>query len=382
MTQQRQHGSGSIRNRGENRWQISVATGRSLPSGKAERKYETFKGSKRDALARLTEMQYEVDNGSSARPGKTTVNDLLDLFLEKKVPELKTMTRRSYSQVIVNHLRPGLGLRLAHKVDAGLLDQFYRGKRETLAASTVRHMRIVLSGAYKLGAIHRLVTYNPTIGVSVPGGERKRDRAMSANELYALYAAIPDEYLDVVRFAAATGMRRSEILGLTWADFVVAEGMISVNKVATWLGKGKGFIFEEPKTKSGRRVISIDGATRAMLTERRLRAEASSTDRIFTHIPDALTGIVRRTMAKAGIPDASFKTLRHTHGSLLAERNVPIKVISERMGHSSIVVTLDIYSHVMPSMQAQAAEVWGEVMGERRQNVGRTTDLPRSVNDV
>jgi integrase len=182
---------------------------------------------------------------------------------------------------------------------------------------------------------------------------------------YALAAAI----------ALGTGMRRGEILALRWSDL---EADLSVAYVQRSVHPTReGLAYELPKTKRSRRAVMLPEYLRLMLRAQResqgSRRELSGLDVQHDLVvddadggpmhPDALSGGWRRTLRLAGLPPVRFHDLRHAHATLMLHQGIHPKIVSERLGHSSIGITLDTYSHVLPSMQAEAAKAVDEIFG-------------------
>jgi integrase len=166
-----------------------------------------------------------------------------------------------------------------------------------------------------------------------------------------------------------TGLRRSELLGLRWADVDLEAGSLRVRQVVS-LDRYTPFL-AEPKTARSRRVVALDAGTVAALRARRrqqLEERVSAgpaweqTDLVFATLtgailhPQTLSGAFERAAKKAGLPPIGIHGLRHSHASLGLANNVPLVIMSERLGHSSVAITGDVYSHTLPSQHQEAAD--------------------------
>ena len=181
-----------------------------------------------------------------------------------------------------------------------------------------------------------------------------------------------------------TGLRPGELLGLRWSDVDLDKASIAVQQSAGRM-PGEGVSFRIPKTRRSRRAVALSRETVAVLRrhrtsqhEERLRAGAAYTDHglvfqtaIGTPVdPSNLRRVWRSIVKSVGIGHVRFHDLRHTHASLMLKQGTHLKVVSERLGHASIAVTADIYSHVDPGLQAQAAEQLDELFEEPPEDGG------------
>lgn len=194
-------------------------------------------------------------------------------------------------------------------------------------------------------------------------------RSWSADELRAFLDFTADTPLGLVwRLAAATGLRRGEFLGLRWCDVDLDRRTITVRRALTVVdGVAR---LKRPKT-SRTRTLTIDRVTAEALAAHRQAAAVHAGDPewdlVFTedgrHVdPMRVTLEFRRAVRASGLPTLHLHSLRHTHASLLLAKGVPIKVVSERLGHATVALTLDIYAHVLPAQDGAAADVFGELL--------------------
>ena len=243
-----------------------------------------------------------------------------------------------------------------------------RDGRGGLAKRTVVHHHRVLSEALKQAVRWRLLSINPCGLVDPPRPARREMNTIDEAETAALIGAAESSRIGApVLLAATTGMRRGEILGLRWSDVDFERRTISV---AQTLEETKtALAFKEPKTARSRRMIALPQVAiealrrhRARQAQERLRVRPAwadldlvCTDAIGEPIrPDYLTHAFTKLVARLGLK-VRFHDLRHSHLSHLLAAGVHPKVASERAGHTSVGFTLDVYSHVMPGLQEDAA---------------------------
>lgn len=192
-------------------------------------------------------------------------------------------------------------------------------------------------------------------------------------------------FLDAVRshrlhpafhLAAHTGMRRGEVLGLRWQDLDLAAGRLSVRQALIEIAYEVHL--SEVKTDTGRRTIDLDSGTVDVLKAWRIeRAEENGgvdprgEELVFPKPggswihPQSFSQILDRKVAKLDVPTISLHDLRHTHATLLLKAGVPVKVVSERLGHANVAFTMSVYQHVLPGMQAEAAETFAALLARR-----------------
>jgi len=243
-----------------------------------------------------------------------------------------------------------------------------------LSPRVVRYTHAVLSSALKHAVRTEMLHRNPASMVDLPRQERKEMQAMTPEQAGQLLAAVKDtRFAALFIFALTTGMRPQEYLALKWSDVDMEKGTATVQRALVWSQKkGIGWHFDEPKTSRSRRTIPLPASmVRALVEHRRrqgeerLRAGSEWQDHglVFSGslgAPHTIPGLTKQgfkpALAKAGLPKFSLYSLRHSHAVMLLSNGENPKVAAERLGHSTIVLTLDTYQHVLPDMQQAAAE--------------------------
>ncbi|MFQ5382815.1 MAG: site-specific integrase, partial [Dehalococcoidia bacterium] len=224
-----------------------------------------------------------------------------------------------------------------------------------------------------------LIPRNPVDGAEAPRPKRPELRTLTPDEVRKLLAFVEETpRFALYALAVTTGLRRGELLGLRWDDIDLDRGRLTVRRTLQQV-KGRGQIPLEPKTPRSRRTVALSAlAVEALRRHERLQEEASrqagsawqDTGTVFaTSVGTPFEGgVVSRTfqsdLSTAGLPRVRFHDLRHTCATLLLEGDTNPKVVQEMLGHSTIVLTLDVYSHVLPHMQERAATVFDRVLSE------------------
>ena len=241
-----------------------------------------------------------------------------------------------------------------------------------LSPRTVAYCHTVTSTALKQAVLDGVIPVNPLAAVKKPHVPHTKAMALTREQLEAVFTHISNPVLlRICRFAVVTGMRRSEILGLRWQDVNFSRKTVSVNQTCLVRDGKSAVITQSTKTTSSRRTLSIDDATIAMLREQKaycLRLKLRLPDHkpcdlVFPSenltpiCPNNVTHDAKAAFKAAGLPQFSFHSFRHTSATLLLQAGINYKVVQQRLGHSSCATTMDIYAHVMPGADEEAAKV-------------------------
>lgn len=331
----------------------------------------------------LTEEMRRRDTGIDVNPAKITVTEYFERWLRDYArSNVAPSTFHRYEQ-IASRLNAHLGsLRLQDLRPAHIQDAYGRLSTDGLAARTVLHHHRVLREALSHAAQWQLLSVNPADAVTPPRAERTEMRALSPDEVNRLLEGCENEQLRTVVFVAiSTGMRLGELLGLRWADLDLNGGNAYLVRSAQYLS-ATGISFRPMKTGRSQRSIALSAETVRVLREHRGRqlearlaagSDYEDGDLVFADVdgrplpPYRISDQFRRRLVKRlGIGPLRFHDLRHTAATLMFRAGIHPKVVSERLGHSSIAITLDTYSHVIPSMQRDAADAVDALLAENR----------------
>jgi len=388
---------GSIRQRSKGSWELCINTGRDPATGKRHRHFENVRGRKAEAQRRLRELLLSVEQGAYVKSDRITVAQFLEEWLQDYVAtNTAPRTAERYQEIVRVHLIPALGslpllsLRPHHiqKYYAEAMESGRRDGKGGLSALTVHHHHRVFYEALRYGVKHGILIRNVAEAVDAPHPEHKELGILSASDVQLILDACKETPYYVLFFTLAyTGLRRSELLGLRWEDVDLQKSTLSVVRSLHQLRGGK-YIFSEPKTKRSRRQIALSPSLTIVLWEHRLKQEHArkllgepleSTDLVFSHPdgrpirPDSVTRAFPEIAKSVGLRDVRLHDLRHAHATILLQQGVNPKIVQERLGHSSVSTTLDIYSHVLPGLQEAAACQFDESFEHEvlQKNVGK-----------
>ena len=319
------------------------------------------------------------DAGISGDAGRGTLAAFLTAWLASVRPTMKPSSWHRYEDAVRLHLIPSLGnLPVGHVTPAAIQRTYARLLADGLAPATVRRIHAALHRALRHGVSWRLIASNPAADAEPPRVPRREMTALTADQARALLDTAHEDALAALwTLAITSGMRQGELLALRWTDIDTAGGAAQVIRTVQWI-PGAGYRESEPKTtRSRRRVALTDTALAALARHSRSQASARLqagplwTDHglVFAtatgdHLSKAaVTRRFHNVCRDAGVPKVRFHDMRHTAASLLMSRGVHPKVVSEMLGHSTIAVTLDLYSHVTPTMQRDATHAMDALIG-------------------
>lgn len=389
---------GTVTKKG-NRWYAVVYEGRD-DAGKPKRRWIAAGARKADAERVLAELIRKKHEGEPLVLPKGKLGEYLtERWLPVQKSRLRHSTYDSYRRNIELHVLPALGQRQLAKLSPGDLDLFYAdllskgrlGKgsdRKGLAPKTVRNIHVMLNKALSDAQRKGLVVRNVAELADPPklsAQRREEVKAWDADQLCAFLDAMSTErFFPAFHLSAHTGMRRGEILGLRWGDVDLEAGRVSVHQAL--VSVAYEVHVSDVKTGNGRRTIDIEEGAVAVLkawltrrTEERGGKAPEKTDLVFTREdgawihPDLFSQIFDRAVAKLDVPEITLHDLRHTHATVLLMNGTPVKVVSERLGHASPAFTMNVYQHVLPGMQAEAAELFAEVLRQAAERKRRGT---------
>jgi integrase len=369
---------GHIAKRAKNSYSIKISLGKDATTGKYRYQWHTVRGSRKEAEKRLAELLYQLDTGVYIRPGKTTVAEYFGRWLTDYARlNLSPRTFEGYDHIISRYISPSLGSSTLVNLKPEHLQRFYSDEMNAgLSAQTVRHHHMVLHKALDNAVEWGLVSRNVADAVKPPKAQPVEMQTWDESEIMQfLEAAGGTHYYELFYLALFSGMRRSELLALRWQDIDFILGQIYVSRSMHVL-KGSKVVFRQPKTATGRRSIALPPSALLMLKEYREKKEAeallldmalSDSDLVFNTLgnpllPNTITHAWGKLINKTGLKAIRLHDARHTHASILLKQGIHPKIVQERLGHSSIQITLDTYSHVAPGLQEAAAQRFDDIL--------------------
>ncbi len=373
---------GSIRKDNSGAWffVIDIAT----PDRKRKQLKRRGFATKKEAAAEMAAVITDQNRGSFVRPTRGTLRTfLIDEWLPTKESVLKPSTYSTYAQMLRSYVVPHIGALEMSRIDAGTLNSLYArllkngrtggsGRQGGLAPKTVRNVHGMLHHAFVDAVKLRRIAVNPCDAADQPRKAEPEMRLWTIEQMRLFMGSVEgDRFAGVWRLLLTTGMRRGEVLGIRWSDIDLAAGRLTIRQTTTMVaGRPET---GTPKSRAGSRTISLDpGTILTLKTWRKVQAAehlrmgadwsdvrglmATEPDGSAVH-PQVFSRRFKAQSSIAQLPVIRLHDTRHSYATAALAAGVPVKVLSQRLGHADVGVTLKIYAHVMPGDDEAAARV-------------------------
>ncbi|MGB2964013.1 MAG: site-specific integrase [Anaerolineales bacterium] len=363
MGRNRVKGEGSIYQRPNGRWRAQIYIhGERLTFSAITRK---------EALAWLLMIRNEVKNGLNVEGSKISYSDFLDDWLETKKPQVAEQTWSYYSQLVRDYMKPKLGMYKLRELSTRRIQGFYNHLVEQgVGLRTIEKNHSVIHASLNYAVKYGLIASNQDAFTDPPKPKKKEIKYLNIEEVKKLFQVAKennDRNYAMYYLAIVTGMRQGELLGLQWKNVDMGRGIIKVNQNLKRLPSGK-LVFGKPKTKTSIRSRAIGEETIEVLKDqvKRIKRERidenvkalwKEMDMVFPSTigrpidPTNLLKKFRQLLKRAGLPRLRFHDLRHTSASIMLNNGVDVFVASRRLGHAKPSITLDVYGHLLTSVQ-------------------------------
>jgi integrase len=370
---------GHVRQRGNGHW-YAVIDLRDPATGKRKRKWHSLPGctGKRQAQIECARIVAEMKGGMYVEPSKITVGEFLERWLGHIQSQVTPKSYERYSGLVNQNIKPAIGAVLLAKLRSVQISEAYTaalangrrdGKQGGLSPRTVGHMHRVLKQALSQAVKWELLTRNPADAVDPPKVEWKPVSTYDLPQMAEIIEFLRGRSVFMpVLLAALCGLRRAEICALRWRHVDLNASQLSI--VESLEQTKAGLRFKSPKSGKGRTVALSATMLEELRAHRaqtaqdllKLGKRISDDDFVVAHADGTLMPPIyvsqqwRYAIAKTKLARLRFHDLRHAHATHMLVNGVHPKVASERLGHSRVGITLDLYSHVIPGMQEDAAK--------------------------
>ncbi|NOH11525.1 MAG: site-specific integrase [Chloroflexi bacterium] len=320
----------------------------------------------------IKEITAQIDQGLTFQASKLRMDEYLAYWHESIKGTIKHNGWIDYGQAVKNHIIPTLGNKKLNTIKSSDIQRLMNKKREEGQSPwRLQYIRRVLNKAMGQAVSWGVITYNPVKAVTIPKVPKKEMKVWDKDQAKSFLAYVEGHRLEALYYLAfTTGMRQGELLGLHWLDLDWENNRIQVKRQLRRV-REKGLMFEELKTETSQREIVLADSTIAILKKHKefqqkeilLAGERWKENEIV--FPSTIGSPLEprnlyrhfvEVTKKLGLPKIRFHDLRHTAATLMLIEGIHPKVVQERLGHSSVTLTLDTYSHVIPSMQTEVVE--------------------------
>lgn len=359
------------------KWYFILTHGKKEDGKPRQFKKRGFK-TKQEAHKAMLELEQSLTLGTYIQPNKILYKEyLLERFLEDKMTKVKKQTLNTYRWIVEKHIIPAIGDVELTKLNPMIIQGLYNKltKEKVLSDENIQKVHTLINDSLKKAERWGLIARNPAALVDRPKAVKKEITVWNVEEVrqFLKYAKKSGRYYIAFLLASTTGMRQGEILGLRWKDVDFENGCVRITQTLSSDGKD---LLPYTKTKSGSRTIDLPEETVTALKkhwlfirgEREKNCSYKNLDLVVctefgtpTHKSN-IRRVFKSIIKKADIPKIRFHDMRHTHATLLLLQGVNPKIVSERLGHADVRITLDTYSHLLPSMQKDTAIKFGEML--------------------
>ena len=362
-------GNGTIRQRKDGRWEARITLGHDPATGKQVQK-SIYGKTQTEVSKKLRQLCKEVDDGIYKEPIKYTVKDWAEIWLKDYSTNLKPLTVKQYASYINNHIIAKIGAVKLVRLDAPIIQRFYNQLvTDGLTPKTVKNIHGILHLMLETAAEVGYIKTNPSSVCKLPKIEKKQIKPLENEDLINFLNAIHgDRYETLFLVDLFTGLRQSELLGLTWDCIDFEKGTMYVYRQ---LQKNNGtYYFASLKNGKSRTIALAPSILKALKEQKAWQAECklksydmweNKDDLIFTnelggHLTHSNTyKHFKRIVEQIGVSTARFHDLRHTYAVAALQSGDDIKTVQETLGHHTAAFTLDVYGHVTEQMRKESA---------------------------
>ncbi len=334
---------------------------------------------KQEALKKKNDALRELEQGALAIGPQQKLKDYLDDWIENVHKDKVRISTYVKYQKLIKYIAADLGDVWLQKLTPEQVRRFYTKKqKEGLSTKTVNSIHGVLHLALGNAVRWNYVSRNVCDLVTPPHVVSREVVPLSLEQAQTFLVGVREHRLEMLlTMAVVTGMRRGELLALRWSNIDFGRRTLIVLHTVDYIPK-YGYVETEPKTKAGKRLISLPSFLVDMLKQYRVKQQKQRLEQgenwegknlVFTDRrggyfnPSYLEKLFKKLFAEVGFPDMHFHDLRHSAATILLSMGINMKVIQELLGHSDIAITLGLYSHLLPSMQKEVTDMWDDVFG-------------------
>lgn len=378
MARRAARGGGNIRKKTVTRngktytyWEARYSHGYDPATGRQIQRSITGK-TQQEVAEKLREATSSIDAGTYIAPSKMTVGQWLDIWAKTYLGSVKPRTRENYESVVANHLKPALGAVRLEALAPYMIQDFINKQAKTLSPKTVKDHHGVLHKALQQAVLNGDLRSNPAAACKLPRVERKEIHPLDDDQISAFLEAIKGHrFEDLFIVTLFTGMRKGEILGLTWDDVDLDAGRLTIRRQLQRDQSAGEYHLVTTKNSKGRVIAPAPFVMAALWRVRRQQLENqlkshgcfdNPMNLVFTDelggnlVPYTVWRHFKKVCETIGRPDARFHDLRHSYAVAAIRSGDDIKTVQEALGHATASFTLDVYGHVTEQMKQESAD--------------------------
>ena len=377
-TQRATAGSGSIRLRTFTKkgkdytyWEARYTTGYDPGTGKQIQR-TIYGKTKKEVAQKLRDVTTDIDHGVYLNPCKLTVGEWMDIWAKEYLVGVKEATAYAYKASIRKHIKPAMGAIKLDALNPHTIQSFYNSKIGTLSAKTIKNLHGILHAALKQAVLNGYIPSNPTDASIRPRIEKKEMHPMDEYMITDFLEAIRGEQFEYLFFVTLfTGMRKGEVLGLTWDAVDFTRGTVLIDKQLQRPREGDGKCIlvttkngKARKLKPAKEVMNVLYRVKKQQATWQLKHGESfqnPMNLVFTNElggylnPNTVYNHFKEVVAQIGAPDIRFHDMRHSYAVAALQAGDDVKTVQGNLGHATAAFTLDVYGHVTDQMKEDSA---------------------------
>lgn len=377
-TKRNAQGNGSIRQRKDGTWEARYTLGRDPGTGKQLQK-SIYGATQKEVREKLQKISVEISEGTHVEPSKMPVSEWLDIWLSEYTANVKPNTIVTYRVQVKHHIKPFIGRVSLSALRPHQIQTMYNRlgagdeTNKPLSPKSIKNVHGVLHRALDQAVLLSYIAKNPCIGVRLPRIERAVMHPLDDDQIKKyLDLSKSNTYGDLFFVTLFTGMRQSEVMGLTWSCVDFERGTIYVDRQLVYeKKKGGAYVFAPPKNDIPRTITPAPMVMQRLKIVRgkQLKAKLSAgpawkneMDLVFTdawghhYAHNTLSHNCKRLATQIGVPEFRFHDLRHTYAVASLRAGDDIKTVQQNLGHATAAFTLDRYAHVTDQMRCESAQ--------------------------
>jgi integrase len=346
----------------DGRWVGSVSLGKDKKTGKRLRKY-IYADTEKEAQRLINDIVYELQNGLYINESGISLENFLKEWIDIHSSKVESTTEAYYRLMLDKHIIPEIGKLKIKEIKPLNIDKFYKEKLKTLSGNSVLKLHCIINNALKYAKINGLIKTNPVEFIQPPKKSKHTPNIMNEENFTRLLLLVKGTFDEIpILLAGCLGLRRGEIFGLQWSDVDFKNKILSIKNTITRFDK---YVTKKPKNNSSIRRLTIPDFVLDVLEKYKSSLKVIGLYICDKFKPQYYSEHFRSLLEKNGFDIVRFHDLRHFNAIIMMQYGIPDKIASGRLGHSNVATTREIYQHVIPDMDKQAAKIINDIFAAK-----------------